>query len=76
MKEKETLNDYLEMLMDTPFQGQVLYIYDECGNVLFAETCGERLYMACSTFLLKQFIIKKKSKQGKKHTLIVECVGF
>lgn len=74
--EKQTLSDYLNMLMDAPFEGHTLYTYDEYGNVIFAETCPERLYMACSTFLLKQFIIKQKSKQGKKHTLIVECEGF
>ena len=76
MKDKETLNDYLEMLMGAPYWGQVLYIYDKYGNIVFAETCPERLYMDCSAFLLKHFIIKQKSKQGTKHTLIVECVGF
>lgn len=76
MSTKETLNDYLEMLMNSPFEGHLIYVYDECGNVVFSERCPERLYMLCSAFLLKQFTIKQKTKQGKKHTLIVECEGF
>lgn len=72
MKVKETLNDYLEMLMEEPFTGHSIFIYDEYGNVIFADTSPEKIYDVCSQYLLKCFIIKKKTQKLKKHSLVVE----
>ena len=72
MKDKETLNDYLEMLMDEPFTGHTIFIYDEDGNVIFADSSPEKIYNVCSRYLLKCFVIKKKTQNLKKHTLVVE----
>lgn len=70
--EKQTLNDYLEMLMEEPFTGHNIFIYDEYGNVIFADSSPEKIYDVCSQYLLKCFVIKKKTQKLKKHTLVVE----
>lgn len=72
MKDKETLNDYLEMLMEAPFTGHTIIVYDDYGNVIFADPSPEKIYDVCSQYLLKCFIIKKKTQKLKKHTLVVE----
>lgn len=72
MKDKETLNDYLEMLMEEPFTGHNIFIYDEYGNVIFTDPSPEKIYDVCSQYLLKYFVIKKKTQKLKKHTLVVE----
>lgn len=72
MKEKETLNGYLEMLMAEPFTGHSIFVYDECGNIIFADSSPEKIYDVCSQYLLKCFVIKKKTQKLKKHTLVVE----
>mgnify|MGYP001852857339 CR=1 FL=1 len=70
--EKQTLNDYLEMLMEAPFTGHSIFIYDEDGNVIFTDSSPEKIYDVCSHYLLKCFVIKKKTQKHKKHTLVVE----
>lgn len=72
MNGKETLNDYLEMLMNSPFEGHLIYVYDECGNIIFADPSPEKIYDVCSQYLLKCFVIKKKTQKLKKHVLTVE----
>lgn len=72
MNGKETLNDYLEMLMAEPYTGHNIFIYDEYGNVIFADSSPEKIYDVCSQYLLKCFIIKKKTQKLKKHVLTVE----
>lgn len=72
MNGKETLNDYLEMLMAEPFTGHTIFVYDEYGNIIFADSSPEKIYDVCSQYLLKCFVIKSKTQKLKKHVLTVE----